>query len=322
MAVTIKKIAEYAGVSVGTVSRALNNDPLIALKTREKIRALASELDYVPNNIGKGLQSNKSYLLGYLISNIKSSFYDEILQGIGNVVCKKNYGLLTGITNGESQSEMDQLRILREKSADGIIVSNYQKKTEKYLRKIHETGVPLLVCDAETFDEEIPMVKVDDLFATELIMNHLYDQGHRSFAYYKIVNENSLHRYQKCIEFCAEKQLPAPVKLADKSELEQLLSANNRPGAVICYSDLLAIETIQLVRQMKLDVPRDLSVTGFDDIDAASWPEFNLSTIYQPKMELGSIAAELLIDAIENGKKIESKIIAPELVVRNSTGKV
>ena len=319
MPVTIKKIAEYAGVSIGTVSRALNNDPFIALKTRSKIKELARELDYVPNSIGKGLQSKKSFLIGFLISNIKNSFYDEILQGIGKIASKNNYGLLVGITEDNYKNEIEQLQLFREKAVDGIIVSNYQKETIQYLKRIEKSGKPIVFSDIEPYDLHTPTVRTDDVRASEITMEHLVKLGHTQIAYCYNINSNSINRYNACVAWAKNNNIQLPVLCKDKSELLSLLKTDSKPTAIICYSDWIAIELMQILKQEGVRVPEDISIVGFDDINIAHWPEFNLTTIRQPKIELGELSAKLLFDLINKEDDVSSVIIKPELIVRDST---
>lgn len=319
MATTIKKIAEYSGMSVGTVSRALNNDPLIATKTREKIQNLAKELDYVPNILGRALQSKKSFLIGYLLANIKSSFYDDILEGIGETLCRHKYGLLTAITDGNPQSEAEQLQLFREKNVDGILVSNYHRETIKILRKIIDSGIPVICCDIEPFDSNIASVKLDDEKAMNLIMDHLINLNHKDIAFGFVENQNSTLRYDFCNKRALKNNMPELLKFKSNEELISIFNKHPYPTAVISYSDHDAVEIIHILKNLGITVPNDLSIVGFDDMEFASWPEFNLTTILQPKKELGKISAELLIDAITRKTQPHSNAIEPSLIVRKST---
>lgn len=319
MSVTIKQLASLAKVSVSTVSRALNNDPLIAHKTRAFIQNLAQQHDYVPNNIGKGLQSRKSYLIGYLVSSMKNSFYEDILQGIGKVACENNYGLLMAITNDNPKNEKDQLRIFREKSVDGIIVSNYHKDTIAYLRKIEASGIPIVLCDIDPYDQQVPVVRTDDCKATEMLADHLVGLGHKNFAYCFIDNTNSLNRFSALKAYLKRNRLPAPHTCHQIGDLVQLLLQPSKPTAIMCYSDQMAVKVVQTLRSLAIRVPEMCSVTGFDDMDYASWPEYNLTTISQPKMELGMYAAEVLFRLIDNKPGEQRVIFEPHLTIRNST---
>ncbi len=320
MGTTIKQMAEKAGVSIGTISRALKNDPKVALATREKIHALADKLDYVPNHVGRALQSSKSFLIGYLISNLTYSFYNEIVQGIGSAANKAGYGVLMGITDDDPGKEIEQLKFFREKAVDGIIVSNFLPGTIPYLEKIRTQGTPLVICDFKTFNASVPTVMVDEKKASAMLVNHLVDLGHEKLGFCFHVNDNSLERYEYCRELIREKGLPDPVLYKDMAVLLEGFENNDFPSGIICYSDLHAIEVKHAAEGFDLRISKDISITGFDDIALASWPEFSITTIAQPKAQLGVYAAEMLFDMINGQNNMKSKILQPELILRKSTG--
>lgn len=319
MPVTIKKLAAYANVSIATVSRALNNDPLIAQKTREKIQALAKDLNYVPNNFGRGLRAQKSRLIGYLIANIHDSFYNEIMQGIGQIVSQRGYSLVVGMTENSVESEANQLQLFREKSVDGIIVSNYEPETVRLLTRIADDNIPMIICDYEKFDSQIPRVKIDDQEAMRLLTAHLVEQGHRSFAYCYPVNAHSYERFEAHKRIVEAQNLTSPVLCENEEHLSSLLESGSRPTALVCYSDHIAIQVKHLVASKGLKIPDDIAITGFDDIVFSAWPEISLTTISQPRCDIGRISAELLFDMID-GKTVQKDVLLkPELIVRKST---
>ncbi len=320
MSTTIKQLAEQAGVSIGTISRALKNDPQIAKATREKIKSLAEEMDYVPNHVGRALQSKKSYLIGFLISNITYSFYNEIMQGIGTVSNKNNYGVLMGITEDSAEKEIEQLKFFREKAVDGIIVSNYLEETIPYLKRIVDNQIPLVVCDFKTFDKNIPTVMVDEKKASKMLTEHFLELGHQKLGYCFHVNDNSYERFEYCRQVCRQKGIPDPVLFKDMAVLLESFEHGDYPTGIICYSDMHAIEVKHAAEGFGLNIPDDISVTGFDDINLASWPEFSISTIAQPKAKLGEYAAEILFDMISGNQNVKSRILNPELILRTSTG--
>lgn len=318
MSITIKELAEYLNVSIGTVSRALNDDPKIAAATREKVKNLAQKLEYVPSNLGRGLQAKKSFLLGYLVSNMKDSFYNEILQGIAHEAHQQGYGLLLGLTEENARSEQEQLHLFQEKSVDGIIVSNYSRETIPYLLRLKEKKVPLVICDFDSFDAQVPVIVIDEIKAMEMLAEYLISLGHKKMGFYYHLNENSLKRYQIISEYLHRKNLPKPILFSGNLHFREVMSQTDRPTAIIGYSDLFAVEAIHTLKELKITVPDQASVTGFDDLLYARWPEYDLTTIYQPKTRIGELAASLLIDII-NGKTVAMpSFIEPQLIVRQS----
>jgi len=321
MSITIKELADYLGLSIGTISRALNDDPKIAESTRKKVKELASKLEYVPSSLGRGLQSRKSFLIGYLVSNVKDSFYNEILQGIAQEAQRRGYGLLVGVTEDNTESELDQLRFFREKSVDGIIISNYTKETIPTIIRLREAGLPVVICDFETFDLSIPVIVLDEFRAMQLLVDYLTNLQHRQFAFYYQLNANSLKRYAIVSDLLHQKGLPKPILCSGKKHLVELMNQNDRPTALISYSDLFAIEAIQTLTELGIKVPEQVSVTGFDDLLYATWPPYCLTTIYQPKTTIGELSAATLIEMITSKQPILPQPIEPQLIIRNSCAK-
>lgn len=322
MSITIKELADYLGLSIGTISRALNDDPKIAESTRKKVKELASKLEYVPSSLGRGLQSRKSFLLGYLVSNIRDSFYNEILQGIAQEAQRRGYGLLVGVTENNTASELEQLRFFREKSVDGIIISNYTKETIPTIIRLREAGLPIVICDFETFDPSIPVIVLDEYRAMQLLIDYLTDLRHRQFVFYYQLNSNSMKRYATISDLLHQKGLPKPYLCSGKAHLMELINQFDPPTAIISYSDLFAIEAIQAITELGIKIPEELSVTGFDDLLYAQWPPYNLTTIYQPKTRIGELSAATLIEMITTKQTVLPEPIEPQLIIRNSCAEI
>jgi len=306
-------------MSIGTVSRALRDDPLIAASTRRKIGALAGRMNYIPDNLGRGLQSRKSRLIGLLISNIHDSFYDQTLQGIGEAAASRGYGLVVGVTGDDPEKERRQLLLFQEKRVDGIILSNYTAGTVPILRKLARSGMPMAVCDFETFDPSVPDVMVDDGRAMRLLAGHLIGLGHKRLAFCYSVNPHAEMRFRAAARTAKRAGLEPPFCCASRGELEDLFSGPRAPTAILAYSDFHAVDAKHAAEKFGLKVPDRISITGFDGLVFAGWPEFELTTIDQPKAELGSRAAELVLEQIEGSKDVEPVRFPPRLIIRSST---
>jgi DNA-binding LacI/PurR family transcriptional regulator len=316
---TLKKLAEKAGMSIGTVSRALRDDPLIAESTRRKIRGLAERMNYIPDNFGRGLQARSSRLIGLLISNIHDSFYSQSLQGIGEAATARGYGLVVGVTAGDPEKEIRQLRLFQEKRVDGIILSNYQPETVPHLRALARARLPMAVCDFETFDPAVPDVMVDDAKAMRLLAAHLTGLGHKRLAFCYCVNPNAEKRFRAAAAAAWKGGAALVVCCASRSDLEAALDSDSPPTAVMAYSDFHAADAKHAAEERGLTVPERFSVAGFDDLDFASWPEFDFTTIDQPKTELGTRTAELVFSKILGKRDVRPVRFAPKLVIRSST---
>lgn len=318
MATTIKELAEYLGLSIGTISRALRDDPKIAAATRKKVKTLAGKLEYVPSSLGRGLQSRKSKLLGFLVSNIKDSFYDEILQGIAQAAQKERYGVLVGVTDENAESELKQLQFFREKSVEGIIISNYSQETVPHLLKLIDFGTPMVVCDFEPFEKSVPTVLLNEYKAIKLLLEYLTELNHQYFGFYFHKNSNSAKRFSIVSDLLHQKGLRKPILFADEDHFKHCMCQPVYPTAILGYSDFYAVEAIHLLNELNFRVPEDVSVVGFDDLFYASWKEYRLTTIRQPKTVIGELAVNALIDIIDGNIDVNPKSVEPELIIRSS----
>ena len=316
MPTTIKDVARKASVCIATVSMALKGDPRVAKATRAKVEKIARRLHYVPSNLGRALQSSHSRLIGYILSDVTHSFFSEIVQGIGEEATAKGYGLLIGITDGSREKEVQILRLFREKSIDGLLVSAWHPESVQHLLDCDRAGVPVIVCSSETFHPGVPFVVIDNEAGGRLAAEHLIGLGHRRLAY--CFAGPRCARYRGCAAACRRRKIPAPVLCGTQQELSGVLRSADRPTAVVAFSDFIAIEVKHAAEKAGLRIPRDLSITGFDDIQMAALPEFSLTTVAQPQREIGRLSMEMLWRRM-NGEKVKSRVLPPALIVRNST---
>lgn len=312
MTLTIKQLAAKLNISPATVSLALNGDKRVAAKTVEKVKKISRELNYIPNNFGRGLQSSRSRLIGYLLGGITASFYDEILQGIGEACVKSQYGLLVGVTDGNKSNFDEQITLFIEKNIDGLILSlNASDETTSLLNK-HK--IPFVFCSVENFFPECSYVRNDDFKGGQLAAEHLVELGHSFCA----CCTKHPERLQGNLTVLRKNHCAEPVLFDNAEELEQIMPAPERPTAIIAYSDFQAIEIMHVMSKLGLAVPRDVSLVGTDDLWFADLAEFSFTTVAQSRKDIGRISVKLLLDKIVD-KEPESILLPPELVVRNST---
>ena len=312
MSITIKELAAALKVSPATVSLALNGDPRVAGETVKKVRKLAKELHYIPNNFGRGLQSRRSRLIGYLLGGVTSSFYNELLQGIGESCVKHQYGLLTGIVSKNEESLAEQVNLFLGKNVDGLILS--LNVPEKIISLLERQNIPFVFCSNYPCSVDGSCVKNNDYIGGRLAAEYLVKLGHRSFACCTCDKE----RLRGNLTVLQENGCDKPVLFGKAEELEAGMKKTEHPTAIIAYSDFQAIKIVHLLTELGLKVPGDVSLIGTDDLWFAALPEFSFTTIAQPRKNIGEVSVELLLKKI-NGKEAESIFLSPELVVRNST---
>jgi len=317
MASTLKTIAKRSGMSIATVSLALKGDQRVAEKTRKKIQKLATSFAYVPSNLGRALQSRKSRLVGYLLHNVTASFLSEIMQGIGEIATENGYGLLVAITDGSTEREANQLRLFQEKRVDGIIVSKVHHESWDRLLELEKSGLPIVFCSCDSFHRRIPNVITNNKKGGAMAAEHLIELGHQRLAYCFGYGGEHL-RYQGCMEAARHNGMMLPALCKTEEDLVKLLGARGRPTGIVAYTDLDTLRVKHVAESVKLRIPDDLSVVGFDDIWLASLPEFQFTTIAQPKREIGRLSMEMLLRRI-SGQRVRRKRLTPTLVVRHST---
>ncbi len=320
MPVTIKDIASYAKVSTATVSLALQGKTVIAEATRGRIQRLAAELGYTPSGIGRALQSGRSGLIGYLLSSVASSYFNEVLQGVGVEAARRGYGLLTAITDGSELNVARQLKVFREKRVDGLLVSSADAASLSAALDFEKAGVPVAFCSLESPLPGIPFCVTDDFLGGELAGRHLVSRGAKRVAYFSL-EEADVKRFQGCLSALAEMKLPALRNIVGRAALESVLreGVGSRPDAFFCYSDDAAALVKDVASELGLAVPVDLMIVGFDDSSVAALPSYRLTSLAPQKREIGSASVALLLDRIGGGL-VESVRLPPGLVERASSG--
>lgn len=311
MSVTIKELASKLNVSPATVSLALNNDKRVAKETAKSVKKLAAKLNYIPSNFGRGLQSRRSRLIGYLLG-VTASFYDEILQGIGESCVKAKYGLLTGIISSDNEGIHDQILLFLEKNIEGLILSKNIPEETILLLKRH--NIPFVFCSVHKPSVNELCVKNDDFMGGRLAAEHLVSLGHRFCACCTVYGE----RLKGNLAVLTENNCGEPVLFREVEELEKIMKQPERPTAIIAYSDSQAITITHLMKKIGLNIPEDVSLIGTDGLWFAELPEFSFTTVSQSRKSIGEVSVDLLLRKI-NGKEVESVFLPPELVVRNST---
>lgn len=331
MNVTLKDIARALNLATSTVSMALNDNPSISSKTRRRVKTLAKKLDYRPNIIARAMVKKKTHLIGLIITDIMSSFFPQIIQGIEDTVGQEFYSIILCATNDELDKETEYARLLRQKRVDGLIIEPVLGSGNLPLwQELKEKKVPFVTILRQLPVDGIVYVGVDNFRGGYLAANHLITLGHRVIGhlagppglqiskdrkagYLKALKDRSIDAYGQLILGCDFS------REAGYQQMKRMLRLQPRPTAVFVCSDIVAIGAIDAVLQAGLNVPEDIAIVGFDDLFFSSFTAIPLTSISQPKYELGVLAANKLLTLISN-KKTKGEILAPSLVVRQSCG--
>ncbi|WP_409304233.1 LacI family DNA-binding transcriptional regulator [Peribacillus sp. SCS-155] len=331
--VTIKDIARVANVSVTTVSRALNGYSDVNEKTRQKIVRIAKEMNYSPNTLARGLVTNKSQTIGFLVSGMnrsanKDNFTFEVLSGANECISKRGYDLVLFNTTTSKQREKTYSQLCRERRVDGVIMQG-MKIDDPYLKEVIESDIPCMLIDIPIQSKTVGYVTTDNVLGAKTAVNYLIGLGHKKIA---LINGHddayvSLKRKEGYVKALKEANLPIHKEwILDGGFLEEqaqlaaakLLKSHPDITAVFCASDLMALGTIKAARAMGLDVPRQLSVVGYDNILLASYSAPAITTIAQDKFQLGYQAADHLVDMLEGKDVSHVSTLTTDLIIRES----
>ncbi|MGG1574262.1 LacI family DNA-binding transcriptional regulator [Fictibacillus sp. NRS-1165] len=333
---TIKDIAKHAGVSVTTVSRALNGYSDVNEKTRDKIKAVAKELNYSPNLLARSLVMKKTKTIGLLVSGMqiegsKDNFTYEVLCGINDCAGKRGYDLILFSTNTELQQEKTYNQLCQERKVDGVILQGI-KTDDPYLREVVESDIPCVLVDIPIESDSVGYVTTDNKEGAKKAVEHLIGLGHRQIGMINghkqaFVSRERLEGYRLALEeakldFKEENVVDGAFSESEAQvQAAELLKKNPKITAIFCASDLMALGTIKAAAGMGKQVPQALSVAGFDDIILASYSSPTLTTIAQDRYQIGYESAILLIQILEGKAGSRKKVLNTNLIQRESTAK-
>ncbi len=331
---TIKDIARVAGVSVTTVSRALNGYSDVNEKTRAKIMQIAKELNYSPNTLARGLVMKKSKTIGLLVSGLsRESMKDQItfsvLAGVNEFVSEQDYDLVLFSTNSTKQREKTYTQLCRERRVDGAIIQGI-KTDDPYLKEVVESDIPCILIDIPIESDTVGYVTTDNVLGARKAVNHLLDLGHKHIGMINghsraFVSQRRLEGYIDAIQasgLSVKKEWIVDGKFEEEKAREEalkLLKKYPEITAIFCASDLMAFGAIKAANELGKNVPNDLSVVGYDDITLAAYSNPPLTTVSQNIFELGYQSANLLINMLEGNLEQHMITLNTKLMIREST---
>lgn len=330
---SIHDVARRAGVSIKTVSRVLNDEPNVRDNTRAVVQKAIKELNYRPNASARSLKSRRSYLIGLLYDNPSTSYVARVQQGVIDETRRRGYDLLIHPCNYRDPSISDEIEALvRHANADGLILTPPLSDDMKLLKMLDELKTPCVRIGAVEPKKDSVMVTTNDRDAVADLTRYLASLGHTRIAFiighpdHKAVANRYLG-YQDGLQSCGI-ELDEELVMQGNNSFEsgeecarKLLLRKQRPSAIIASNDDMATGVLRVSHEMKLSIPDDLSVAGFDDIPMASqvWP--SLTTVKQPVARMGERATSLLLDQLHSQPAdVKSASIDSYLVLRESTG--
>ncbi len=325
----IQEVAKLAGVSPSTVSRALNNHPGISERTRQRIIEVAKKLHYKPNYRGQILTTRSTKNIGLLITDITNPFFPELVRGAEEKASEAGYTILLGNTSESEEKETNYLDLFSRGPVDGVIISASRISNE-HIINLAEEGLPIVVINRILEHPKISYVSVDMEKGGYLATKYLVNLGHSRIAF---INGPSLSEaakrrlsgYKKALIESRIRYNPnlvsfnTPTAESGYREAVKLLYTKDPPSAIFTYNDLMAFGVIKAAKELSIKIPEELSIIGFDNIFFSNFTDPPLTTVKQPKEELGRKAVELLLKLMKGER--QNLVLEPELIIRNTTSR-
>lgn len=330
--VSLRDLAAYLGLSRTTVSLVLNNSPVaqgLTPETRARVLKAASDLHYKANYFARMLNNKRSHMVGILSPDLGEGYDAEILNGIERLLIERDYLYFVSSHHWNKDLIRQRLEVFAERGAEGVILINTPA--------VNVPNLPLISIGSLKYDFPLTRITLDNAHGIRLALEHLHALGHRRIAFFKghALSSDAESRWAACVDAAQglrlriNKENVVQLKRIDDGlnpiregyvAGKRLLKDSQKFTALLAFNDMSAIGAIHAFRDAGKRVPEEISVVGFDDIQAATIVQPALTTVRQPLIQMGMLAAEELLASIENSKSEPRQIfIKPELVIRQST---
>jgi LacI family repressor for deo operon, udp, cdd, tsx, nupC, and nupG len=329
---SIKDVARLAGVSTATVSRTLAEPDKVSESTRRKVQVAIERSGYVRNELARSFRMQSTQTILVLVPDIGNPFYSLIIQGLEEVAQKHGYRLLLGDTQNHPEREIEYLQSVMQRQVDGVISLGHT--LPQVLAFKDGKAVPLVMACEYLHDATVSSISIDNVAAAALATSHLIDLGHSRIAFINgpaqtPLSKDRLRGYREALKAAGLAYDKTLVVRGDFSLLSgeraalALLDADIQFSAIFAANDAMGIGAIKVLRARKLKVPADISVVGFDDIEFAQYVEPPLTTIHQPRREIGRATMIRMLARLGNGAAPPVQVVLEhELVVRGSTARL
>jgi LacI family transcriptional regulator len=329
----IRRVAELAGVSLGTVSNVLNRPHLVAERTRRRVEQAIAETGFVRNGSARQLRAGHSPLIGLIVLDVSNPFFTEVARGVEDAANAADSIVVLCNSDDASAKEQRYLQSLEEQRVQGILITPVNS-SEASVQRVRNHGIAVVLLDHPSRSTDLCSVAVDDVLGGELAATHLLTQGHRCIGFLhgpatiRQIAERQRGVLRAVKRFGLDPQtavlnITASAQNTSEGEasVEMLFASEQRPTAVFCANDLLALGLMRGLAKRGIRIPQDIAIVGYDDVDFANVLSPPLTTIRQPKYELGYKAAQLLLEETQNPEHHAHQQIMfkPELLVRESS---
>lgn len=325
--ITIKEIAEMAGVSSATVSKVLNGkDKYISEFTRRRILEIVEREEYIPNGIAKSLRMKNTRTIGLIMPDVMNLFFSELAKGVEDAAEKKGYSVILCNTDNNQEKEERYINILQEKMVDGIIMAAAENSVTKSLERYK---APLVLVDRDIeLNKKVGRITVDNEEGGYMATSFLIEKGCKNIGFIssKKQAKPSAERfkgYRKALETNSIK-FQENITYFDSFKIETgylgalSILEKGKVDGIFCGNDLIAIGALKALKEKKVRIPEDIKIIGFDNIATCDFLDPPLTTIKQPIYEIGENAVQILIDIIEDNDRNLNKVLSPSLIERGS----
>ncbi|MEE1920656.1 LacI family DNA-binding transcriptional regulator [Pseudomonas sp. 148P] len=328
---TIKDVAALAGISYTTVSHVLNKTRPVSEPVRLKVEAAIAELDYVPSAVARSLKARSTATIGLLVPNSVNPYFAELARGIEDACERNGYCVILCNSDDNPQKQRSYLRVLLEKRIDGLIVASVGEDRD-LLDSLSSVRTPMVILDRALEGVDADLVRIDHEQGAYLATRHLLDLGHTDIACINGPADTSvatlrLAGFHRALNEAGVKPEAGRVVNSDFTSLGGYGAAANllrgsRPTAIFAGNDMIGMGVLRAAAERDISVPDELSVIGFDDIQMCQYVYPALTTVGQSIRDLGEMAASVLLRRISGPGPVavEQRIVAPKIVLRESTG--
>jgi DNA-binding LacI/PurR family transcriptional regulator len=336
-ALTIRHVAERAGVSLATASRALNESPSVTAETSQAVLAAAAALGFRPNRLGRSLRASRSQMIGVMLPTMRHPVFAECLDSIESTARRAGYGVSLVTTGYDPEQEESASELLLQHRVDGLVLAVADVINSKLLDKLDQERLPYVL----VYNQSQPSrsaksrrltVSVDNHAASFEMTQHLIDLGHERICLLSGQfgqSDRARLRYQGYVEAMQHAGLKPSDALelpfmtaTTRAALAELISQRTRPSALFCTNDQLAMMVIRDLAALKLRAGKDISVAGFDGVQVGEWMTPTLTTIVQPNAQIGASAFALLQQRIESSNEAQPMLLAHALRAGGTAARV
>jgi len=336
--ITLIDVAKDAKVSIATVSAVINGSSPVSEKVRKRVNNSIKKLNYTVDGIARSLKIRKTNTIGLLISNIRNTFYTEVVGGAEDYLIRNNYNLILCNTDYDELKEKSYLKILAEKRVDGLIISSLSRSNCKELGKLINAGIGVVFVDKQPYrySSKISTVTTNDFLGSYLATKHLMEHGYKEIAFFgfseKIQSiEGRIEGYKKAL---IDNNRKVQDDLIINSGLHinppyeeamKFLKRKKLPRSVVAANNLIAKALISCAHKLKIKIPEDIALISFGDFDMAPFINPPVTVVYQPNIEMGRKASEILLEEINKEKGVKKKqakhvLLDVKLIIRRSCG--